>query len=831
MQNKYFLFSKYFFRSSRFRFNYLIPIVTLVLGFFLFFEASFVLAQGDVLGVEPLEASGLATDSDIRIVIANVIRIILGFLGTLALAIALYGGFTYMTAAGDAEKVDRAKKILKNALIGLAIILSAFGLVSFLIRALSGASIGDGAGGGRFGAGGLGADAGRDAIESHYPIRGALGVPRNTKIMVTFKERIDISSVINDSGTSDDRLDDRITDAIEISPLEGSALSQSEVRAASTSDGKTFVFDPIPLLGNSRTNTPYKVTLRSGIQNINGDPIFGNLGLYEWEFEVSTVVDLTPPQVISVIPRRVTPPAEPITYARNIVVQVTFNEPMDPTSSSGIVTVDPNDDGLLSNFSNIEVFSEDAAKGRHYFPGTFSVSNLYQTVEFITHDLCGKNSCGQDVFCLPGNATLGVDVKAATLSENPPEAFGFPYDGVVDASGNSLDGTADGIGQGPGLDNYSWVFKTNNTIDLTPPVIEKVSPGLFSVEVPLKAKISALFSKPLLFKTLTSRNVILDQGFYWVTAVALGDTKAEVFIDHSGLEDNTIYNVEMNSGILDLYQNCFKPCVGPEATNQAPARARDDARRIDLTLVKQALEEYKNRTGSFNISGAGYKGSGMGLLTFSDGGDYPRSILDFLIENTSLKTKVKNLSQAGLDSGYRLYTCANDRQYSLSATMEDARAFSDPDFVEAVCMGSGPEGVSSRYGKNFAISSSNTVDARGEFASRDNIRKSDFSAIEEALRRYRATNGSFPLSAGLCSGVDGNFADALKPFLATMPGDPAFPWKTTKNYAYLNFGDTYALLGETEGLQKAQEFFLDNCGVENSGVYHYCVGDCAKVSQ
>ncbi|MBI4215149.1 MAG: Ig-like domain-containing protein [Parcubacteria group bacterium] len=541
-------------------------ILSIIAGSF-FIAARSVVAQApsDLAGIRPLEQTGLQSEQDIRVTIARIIRIILGFLGTLAVLLVLYGGFVYMTAGGDAEKITRAKAILRNALIGLGIILSAFGIVSFIIRALTEAA---GVGAVPFGrgpGGGLGVVLPRDVIESHYPSVDAKNIPRNTKIIVTFREKIDPLTIIDNKGTEDNLNDDRITKNIKIrKSSEEAVLPENEVIARAAPDGRTFVFDPVPLLGDSRAPTLYKVNLGSAVKNLRGEPVFGNLGFYEWEFEVSTVVDLIPPQVLNVIPRRVDPPDEPATYARNIVVQVTFNEAMDPTSASGIVTAVAGDDSKLNNFKNIQIFELDSNKARHYVQGTFVISNLYRTVEFITNDKCGVNSCGQDVFCLPGNKTLTADVLAASLSESPPEALGFPYDGVVDVAGNSLDGNSNGAAEGPAKDNYTWMFKTSNTIDLSPPAVEAVNPARYAMNVPVTAKVIALFNKPLLYKTLNKDSVWINDIFYWVTAESVNkDQKTNVFIEHSALAEDFVYNPEMRSGINDLYQNCYNPCTGP----------------------------------------------------------------------------------------------------------------------------------------------------------------------------------------------------------------------------------------------------------------------------
>ena len=83
--------------------------------------------KGDVQG-----NVGLA-DKDPRVIAAQIIRVFLGFLGIIALIIILYAGFKWMTAMGNSDNVDSAKTMLTQAAIGFLIILSAYGLTSFLM--------------------------------------------------------------------------------------------------------------------------------------------------------------------------------------------------------------------------------------------------------------------------------------------------------------------------------------------------------------------------------------------------------------------------------------------------------------------------------------------------------------------------------------------------------------------------------------------------------------------------------------------------------------------------------------------------------------------------
>lgn len=103
----------------------------------LFFVLTPALAQQqDPLGLGYAEASGLKTD-DPRIIIARIISLSLGLLGTIALVLIIYSGFQWMTAGGNDDKVTEAKKRLGYAIIGLIIILSAYAITDFVVRSIS----------------------------------------------------------------------------------------------------------------------------------------------------------------------------------------------------------------------------------------------------------------------------------------------------------------------------------------------------------------------------------------------------------------------------------------------------------------------------------------------------------------------------------------------------------------------------------------------------------------------------------------------------------------------------------------------------------------------
>src|SRR3990167_8464142 len=75
-------------------------------------------------------------DTDPRQIASKVINVILGFLGIIAVVLIVAGGFMWMTAAGNDEKIGTARKIMTAGAIGLVIVLAAFGIARFVVDAL-----------------------------------------------------------------------------------------------------------------------------------------------------------------------------------------------------------------------------------------------------------------------------------------------------------------------------------------------------------------------------------------------------------------------------------------------------------------------------------------------------------------------------------------------------------------------------------------------------------------------------------------------------------------------------------------------------------------------
>jgi phage shock protein PspC (stress-responsive transcriptional regulator) len=80
-----------------------------------------------------IETSGLGTRYSIGSMVSAILKMVLSFLGLLFFLLILYAGFLWMTSAGNDEKIEKAKAIMKGAVIGLLIILMAYVITYFVI--------------------------------------------------------------------------------------------------------------------------------------------------------------------------------------------------------------------------------------------------------------------------------------------------------------------------------------------------------------------------------------------------------------------------------------------------------------------------------------------------------------------------------------------------------------------------------------------------------------------------------------------------------------------------------------------------------------------------
>ncbi len=334
--------------QSRAIFKKILPVVAalcLIIGSVgLFTAAAHAQTSTNDLGLNEVSYTGLA-NTDIRVTAAKIIRAALGLLGIISLVLVLYGGFVYMTAGGSEEKVAQGKKILVNAGIGLVIIFSAFGIVSFVLRNLVSATTGDIGPGGNSGNGGGDETGGEGGFGqafyvSSLPQNGAVCI-RNIHPQIVFNKEVQLSGV---------------QDAILV--LEKSTKTQAPGSWIHGATKNIIIYDPAdtcaPLEGSDcfKANTEYTIEFKdaANIKSLTEPALTLNCrlkaGCRTVEFKSGDGVDRVNPTV------SITYPANYATLEAGSVVpvKVTYNDD-NGVQGVSLATVNGTDRELVNSLS------------------------------------------------------------------------------------------------------------------------------------------------------------------------------------------------------------------------------------------------------------------------------------------------------------------------------------------------------------------------------------------------------------------------------------------------------------------------------------------------
>lgn len=149
-------------------------------------------AQVDT-GLNAVGAATVLPDTDPRVIAARIINVFLGLVGIILVSLILYAGFLWMTSGGETEKIERAKKYIRNAIIGLVIVLSSWAIATFVINQLLQAT-GPGGGGAGGGGAGPGGGLGGGGSSSAFQVRtispnGSVSI-RNVQVRFIFSREI-----------------------------------------------------------------------------------------------------------------------------------------------------------------------------------------------------------------------------------------------------------------------------------------------------------------------------------------------------------------------------------------------------------------------------------------------------------------------------------------------------------------------------------------------------------------------------------------------------------------------------------------------------------------
>lgn len=80
--------------------------------------------------------SGVCTLDDVLQVFVNVSTFILGISGSLVLLFFIYGGFIWITAGGNENRIKKGKDILVGTVVGLVIIFGSYAAITILLSVL-----------------------------------------------------------------------------------------------------------------------------------------------------------------------------------------------------------------------------------------------------------------------------------------------------------------------------------------------------------------------------------------------------------------------------------------------------------------------------------------------------------------------------------------------------------------------------------------------------------------------------------------------------------------------------------------------------------------------
>jgi hypothetical protein len=79
------------------------------------------------------KGAGYSNEADFQTIVGAVVTLVLGLLGVVFLVLAIYAGYSWMTAGGNEETVEKAKKTIVNSIIGIIVVLAAYALSRLIV--------------------------------------------------------------------------------------------------------------------------------------------------------------------------------------------------------------------------------------------------------------------------------------------------------------------------------------------------------------------------------------------------------------------------------------------------------------------------------------------------------------------------------------------------------------------------------------------------------------------------------------------------------------------------------------------------------------------------
>lgn len=83
------------------------------------------------------KGAGVGGDGNVGTFVGILVTAVLQILGVIFLVLIIYGGFKWMSAAGQDEKLKEAQRMITNSVVGLIIVVLAYAISTFVLEKLT----------------------------------------------------------------------------------------------------------------------------------------------------------------------------------------------------------------------------------------------------------------------------------------------------------------------------------------------------------------------------------------------------------------------------------------------------------------------------------------------------------------------------------------------------------------------------------------------------------------------------------------------------------------------------------------------------------------------
>jgi hypothetical protein len=417
----------------------------------------------------------------------------------------------------------------------------------------------------------IGPDMTPPTVSYTVPAFGAINVPVNQRISVTFSEEMSKPSFTTSSFMV-------YAGAI---PVAGTV----------SVEGITATFIPST---NLAPNTLYTATVTTGAKDLAGNPLASG---YSWLFTTGPFSDTNPPSVSSTVPTN-SATLVPV----NQILIVSFSEALDPsTINSSTFIVRLGTDAIAGSvayagvtaiftpalpLNQLRTYSATITTGVRDLAGNPLAANY---IWYFTTSIGRDTTAPAVSYTIPSNGATGVHENSsvsATFSEamDPqtihtlsfvlhtgavPIAGTVTYTGMTarftptakllyntrytatltnmvrDLAGNAL------------LGSFSWSFTTGSMADTTGPSVISTMPANAALNVPVNQKVLAMFSEAIDPLTLTTASFTLMAGNTPIQGTVAYVGITAVFTPHNALTFSTVYTARISANVKDLAGNAM----------------------------------------------------------------------------------------------------------------------------------------------------------------------------------------------------------------------------------------------------------------------------------